>query len=187
MDLGAYAQIKDLSKIAKDNDIVVPRLRGYRLMKDEEPITKEDLQKLIAASEIDVCERLCHADPYWCANSGCSEYSSRTKRLCDYYLIKDMDENRYDRYIGIRWDRIHGKRRKTLKFEIKKRTRHIQKQFELWNKYAGKENVLYIHARIGGPNWNFFDGNALTKLPWFLDKVDDHYDNTYCDIYAAIK
>jgi len=31
MDLGAYVQIEDLDKIAKENGIVVPRLRGYRL------------------------------------------------------------------------------------------------------------------------------------------------------------
>ena len=35
MDLGAYAQIDDLSEIARRNGIEVPRLRGYRLMKDE--------------------------------------------------------------------------------------------------------------------------------------------------------
>ena len=56
----------------------------------------------------------------------------------------------------------------------------------MWNKYAGNENVLYIHSRIGGPNWNSYNGNELTKLPWFLDKVDDFFDDTYCDIYAHI-
>ena len=43
MDLGAYAQIKDIEKIAKENGIVVPRLRGYRLMKNEEQINYLDL------------------------------------------------------------------------------------------------------------------------------------------------
>ena len=34
MDLGAYAQIGRLEKIAANNGIYIPRLRGYRLMKD---------------------------------------------------------------------------------------------------------------------------------------------------------
>ena len=37
MDLFAYLQIEDLEKYLKDNNIEIPRLRGLRLMKDEEP------------------------------------------------------------------------------------------------------------------------------------------------------
>ena len=46
MDIGAYAQIEDLSYIAKENNINISRVRGYRLMKNEyEPIiiNNEDL------------------------------------------------------------------------------------------------------------------------------------------------
>ena len=38
MDLGAYVQIEELEKIAKKNGIEVPRLRGYRLMSEEQPV-----------------------------------------------------------------------------------------------------------------------------------------------------
>lgn len=187
MDLTTYMQIDDLEKIAKDNNIKVPRLRGYRLMKDEEPVTKEQINKLMQYCEIDVCARLCRANPFWNINSGCSEYSSWTDSILKYYLVTHIDENGHEEYIDIRWDRIHGWKRKVLKFEIKKQKRRIQKQFDMWNKYVGKENILYIHSRIGGRNWNYYGGNELAKSPWFLDKVDDHYDNTYCDIYASIK
>lgn len=57
----------------------------------------------------------------------------------------------------------------------------------LFNEYCGQDDVLYIHARIGGLNWNDFGGPELEKQPWFLDKVDDPFDSTYCDIYARIK
>ena len=87
----------------------------------------------------------------------------------------------------IRWDRIHGKKRKILKFEIKKKQRRILKQFEIFNKYVGRDDVLYIHARIGGGNWDYFGGPELAKQPWFIEKVDDSFDSTYCDIYASIK
>lgn len=186
MDLGAYSQIADLEVIAKENNIVVPRLRGYRLMKDEEPVSAERINQIMEYMDIEVCADLCRSFPFW-KNSNSHEYSYRTDCLCDYYLIVSVDEDGHERYTGIRWDRIHGWKRKVLKFEIKKQRRAIQKQFDMWNKYAGKDNVLYIHSRIGGGNWNEYGGNELMKEPWFLGKVDDYFDNTYCDIYATIK
>ena len=46
MDLGAYVQIESLEEVAKANGIDVARLRGYRLMKYEKPVTKEELEKI---------------------------------------------------------------------------------------------------------------------------------------------
>lgn len=187
MDLKAYMQIDDLEKIAKDNNIEVPRLRGYRLMEDEEFVSKEEIKEMMEDCEIRTCEHLCCAEPFWNGNANCYEYSSWTDYLCEYYLVKKIEEDGYKKYTDIRWDRIHGWKRKILKFEIKKQKRRIQKQFDMWNKYVGKKNVLYIHARIGGGNWDCYGGNELMKEPWFLDRVDDCYDETYCDIYALIK
>lgn len=187
MDLMAYAQISDLEKIAKDNNIEVPRLRGYRLMKDEKVVPSEEIKKIMKDCEVMVCERLCEAEPFWSSHPDCYCSSSYTDILCEHFLIKKLNENGYKEYVGIRWDRIHGWKRKVLKFEIKKQKRKIQKQLDMWNKYVGNENVLYIHSRIGGDNWNYYGGNELVKLPWFLDKADDYFDGTYCDIYALIK
>ena len=186
MDLTAYTQIDDLEQIAKANNINVPRLRGYSLMKDEQPLSKEDIAKMVKDEEPYICKRLCCNVPFWSPNSYESEFSSRTDRLIKRYLIKGKDEDGFSVYKGIRWDRIHGKRKKVLKLEIKKKKDQIQKQYDVWNKYAGKENVLRIHSRIGGGNWDYYGGNELSKQPWFLEKVDDCYDDTYCDIYAKI-
>jgi hypothetical protein len=42
-----------------------------------------------------------------------------------------------------------------------------------------------IHARIGGNNWEYYDGDeTVATKPWFLEKVDDEFDSTYCDIYV---
>ena len=46
MDLGAYIQIDELDKVAKVNGISIPRLRGYRLMKDEKPMGREGFAQL---------------------------------------------------------------------------------------------------------------------------------------------
>lgn len=186
MDLYAYSQIEneEIKRIVKANGIEVPRLRGYRLMKDEEPVTKDSIKGNIDCAIIDVVEWLCRTEPIWNVNDPGRLYSSSTDRKCQYYLTKD-DQKDYD-YSDIRWDRIHGKKRKILKFEIKKAKKKVLDQFNTWNKYAGRDNVLYIHARIGGNNWNFYGGFELARQPWFIEKVDDSFDNTYCDIYAKI-
>lgn len=186
MDLFAYTQIDDLGEVAKANGIDVPRLRGLRLMKYEESVSAEEIEKAVKASQIEVAEDLCCSRPFWTYGSTCHEYSSRTDCIRDYYLVKGVDENGYSEYTDIRWDRIHGKKRKDLKFAIKKKARRIREQLNTFNKYAGKDGILYIHARIGGGNWSFYGGEELSKKSWFIEKVDDSYDRTYCDIYARI-
>ena len=189
MDLYAYAQIPIYEEVAKENGIEIPRLRGYRLMSEEEPFSVEAIKEMKKESEIEVVENLCEGTPFWSENpvfySICDE---RTDRLKLRYLNAKYDSKGVVKYTSIRWNRIHGKKRKILKFMIKKKHRAIEKQYGLWNKYAGKENVLYIHSRIGGSNFDYYDPNHDTlKQPWFLDRVDDYFDTTYCDFYAKIK
>ena len=183
MDLYAYANIGLLERIAKNNSIDVPRLRGYRLMSYEEIMTKEVIDGAAEYMAIVTAKNLCQAVPFWSPNPHYHMYSDQISRLCKYYL--ETNEN-HD-YCGIRWDRIHGKKRKILKFEIKKNKRAVIKQLETFNKYVGREDVLMIHARIGGNNWEYFEGpTKIANQPWFLEKVDDHFDRTYCDIYAKV-
>lgn len=178
MDLGAYAQINYLDEIMKANGIEVPRLRGLRLMKDEEPTTKEQLDEILHSEYEYAVKNLCDSEPFWNPNSNLHTLNPWTDYLKQYYLTKDGD---------IRWDRIHGWKRKILKFELKKRKRAVLKQYETFNKYVGRDDVLYIHARIGGNNWTYFGGpEKVATQPWFLEKVDDSFDSTYCDIYARI-
>ena len=53
MDIGAYKQIEELSELAIKNGIDVPRLRGYRLMSKEQPMTKEDYEEFNHDVEIE--------------------------------------------------------------------------------------------------------------------------------------
>ena len=177
MDLYAYAQINELKEIAKANGIEVPRLRGYRLMKDEKPDAWN-----YGNIEVSCAKALCESDPFWNPNSNCATWDSYTDYLKDFYLVKDKDGN----YTSIRWDRIHGWKRKVLKTYIHNEKVKAEKQRNAWNKYAGRADVLYIHARIGGGNWIAYHDKVDTQ-PWFLEKVDDSFDSTYCDIYAKIE
>ena len=64
-------------------------------------------------------------------------------------------------------------------------------QMERFNYYCGQKNVYMIHARIGGvgeySNWEYYGGEEkIATQPWFLEKVDDDFDSTYCDIYVKL-
>ena len=109
MDLGAYANIDYLDEIAEKNNIEGPRLRGYRLMKYEEPIDiKEEVNE--AQIAIDCAKNLCTSEPFWRPYSSCHTLSSYTDYLKDFYLVHVGHV-----YSGIRWDRIHGQKRRILK------------------------------------------------------------------------
>lgn len=188
MDIGAYMNIEDLECIAKENNIDVPRVRGYRLMKNEPPVPYDKILRAKKKMAIEVVERLCEARPVWNPNSAVSSWSDYTDALKKYYLVRHRRELGDFEYVEIRWGRIHGRKRKILKYEIKKMNRVIDAHYEMWNKYAGRDDVLYIHSRMGGGNWESYeDKSVLTSQPWFLGRVDDYYDSTYCDFYAKIK
>ena len=190
MDLFAYGQISDLERIAAENGIVIPRLRGYHLMRDEEPVSEEEIQRMMHEQTIQEAEWLIRAD--WTLFS-CHEYSKRMDKKLERYLVCRMVDSLFEdgekiiKAVGIRWDRIHGKKRKLLKWNIRKAEKRIRVQLDAWNKYAGQEDVLYIHSRMGGGNWHYYDDKkSITDQPWFLDRVDDYLDGTYCDFYAKI-
>lgn len=183
MDLGAYTQIENLDKIAKENGIEVPRLRGYRLMKNEEPFDIKNIDKKKIA--LDCVKELCCSEPFWNPNSHFTTLDYWTDYLCDYFMTKGKDEDGYEKHIEVKWNKIHGWKRKVLKTYIHNEYMRYRRQWEVWNKYAGKDDILYIHARIGGNNWPHYFNEVVGK-PWFLEKVDDSFDSTYCDIYAKI-
>lgn len=189
MDLYAYLQINDLNKVAKENGIEIPRLRGYRLMKDERVYTQEEIDAIKRDAAIIAAERLCEADPDFSIDPDWYASGPKADRVKAKYLIGHKNEDGYGmKYTDIRWDRLHGKKRKNMKYVIKQMQRNVQCQFDTWNKYAGQENVLYIHSRMGGGNWEHYgDKASILNAPWFLDRVDDWWDYTYCDFYAKIK
>lgn len=177
MDLWAYANIGNVEEIANANGIYCPRLRGYRLMKDEEP---EDIRQLIAEKHIDYnCVKdLCQSDPFWDPHAHFYSLSLDTDQKIRYYTDEENGT--------VRWERIHGWKRRVLKTYIHNETVRYRKQYEVWNKYAGCDDILYIHARIGGNNWPCYYKQVVDKW-WFIEKVDDAFDSTYCDIYARIR
>lgn len=194
MDLGAYMQIADLESLAKKNEIEIPRLRGYRLMSEEKPVTEEQIQQMITAQRGWIYQHCIASMPRFHPDGSTFFYGPSTDRLEKKYLIRetrketreDGTEYSYEAVIGFRWDRLHGKARKRLKLALKHSEKRIRAQMNAFNQYAGRADVLYIHARIGGCNWVSYGGPDLEKQTWFIERVDDYFDSTYCDIYARI-
>lgn len=54
-------------------------------------------------------------------------------------------------------------------------------QCKMWNKFAGRKNVLMIHSRIGS-RYRDFEAEL-----WYLGGCLDGFDSTYCDIFAEVK
>lgn len=177
------------------NGITIPRLRGHRLMRDEKSISRESIREICREVEYRVYEDAVTSCPRFRPESNINEFSLETDRLEKKYLIKrsesytnaDGEVFVYSKTVGFRWNLLHGKNRKAVKLAIKHKRNKAIAQYEAFNRYVGREDVLCIHARIGGGNWYYYGGGEIEQQPWFLEKVDDCYDDTYCDIYAKIK
>ena len=177
MNLDAYMNIDRLEEIAQKNNIVIPRLRGYQLMSEEEPFPVENMEQLFKDVEVEKCEELITAMPLYAINSTCHRFDKNT----------DKKKEKYIKGNKVLWNNIHGKFRKNLKFAIKIQKKAIKNQFDTFNKYVGRKDIMMVHARVGGDNWEFFDCHkTVATQPWFIEKVDDCFDSTYCDIYVKI-
>lgn len=180
MDLGAYANIESLGHIMAENNIDVPRLRGVRLMSEEPHISAEDIEDQIRQIWLYECENACESNFVY--HPVCFEYSRRTDKLKRKYIKHDENGEPID----VRWENAHGEKRKLFKYLRKAAEKRVSKNYETFNKYCGRNDILYIHARIGGGNWPYYC-EEVKDQPWFIEKVDDPFDSTYCDIYAKIK
>ena len=180
MDLWAHSQISTLDRIAEDNNIQCPRLRGYRLMRDEDPAIIDDASLL--RIQINVIEEL--IEDSWGQNRtyGWTDWYDQKH----HYLLYSPDCEGDEYANGIRWDRIHGKKKRMVQTRVRNQLRRCRQQYDTFNKYVGRDDILYIHTRIGGGNWPDYYKDVVDQA-WFIEKVDDAFDSTYCDIYARIK
>lgn len=122
MDIGAYARIDDLSNILASAGVDIPRLRGLRLMATEEKISEEEIKEMTASADVDAVEDLVRSCPPWSVGSDCHSYCWRTDKNLRRFLVYTKDESGYDRPTAVRWEKIHGKRRKKLSYLLRHRS-----------------------------------------------------------------
>ena len=191
MDLGANAQIDKLQAIAEASGIDVPSLRGYRLMGEEAPLSDEEIEEIINDA-VGTCWWLfsSNSDPEWYEHTWdefVKGYRPQNVPPGQKYCYPEQDDQK-----KVRKKKIHTT---SIFQEVGMVEAMVKRQYMLWNRYAGRGDVLYIHSRMGGDarvhqtyegeyaRWNGFDAR---DQPWYLDSCPDANDPTYCDIYARI-
>lgn len=179
MDLYAYSQIEVLGEILTANNIEISRLRGIRLMKNEEKVSQEEIEKLVNEQNLYDAITWLQQKCWDCWDSSRAD----KRRKCFVYKIvpSEYREGEFEeKIVAIKWDKVRRKDRNRIKLESRIDEKRIRTNFEMFNSYCGKD-VLYVHARQGG-------GNRLycpidTKHHLYLSDCDDAFDPTYCDIY----
>lgn len=170
MDIGAYRRIEELQHLLGENGIVIDRLRGLRLMKDEQIITEEDFKERIENDKLEILVNWLqqHSDTCWSSDHANDDHEA---------FIWD---EKHEQVIGYDFNKVHGADRAAIKYRWEKNEKAVRKQFDMFNEFVGK-NVLYVHARQGGGNRKSYPID--TTHPMYLCDVDDAFDSTYCDIY----
>lgn len=180
MDLYAYLQIEDLVHYLEDNNIGIPRLRGLRLMKDDEMVDEKHISENIKEAKRDYLVNWLqqHSDDCWCSWKADKKHKAFIYGM-DEYGKKVVD---YD------FSKVHGKDRKHIKYNWKQIEKRYNTGYGLFNKYVGQD-VLYVHARIGGGNRDYYskEWEKIKNHPLYLADCDDAFDSTYCDIYFKLK
>ena len=86
MDLFAYSQIDKFDEIMKENNIKIPRLRGYRWMFEEDGLSHEEIEEEVECNKRDVYKTCVESCPSFAINPSSWEFSPRTTRLKNKYL-----------------------------------------------------------------------------------------------------
>lgn len=179
MDLYAYSQIEDLNEILKVNNIEISRLRGIRLMKNEEKVPQEEIEKLVNEQKFNNAITWLQQKCWWCWDSSKAD----KKRKCFVYktVPSEYREGEFEeKIVAIKWDKVRRKDRNRIKLKNRADEKRIRTNLEMFNSYVGKD-VLYVHARQGGGNRDYYPIDI--KHPMYLSDCDDYFDSTYCDIY----
>ena len=103
MDLGAYANIEDLQQLAEKNGIDMPRCRGYRLMKNEKPISNKEIEDIGNNNALDVINNKYFASEYLgsgiiatCFNEAYDRKRKKYAYIKDEYLSLHRCHNSMD-------------------------------------------------------------------------------------------
>ena len=179
MDLYAYSQIEDLNEVLEVNNIKISRLRGIRLMKNEEKVSQEEIESLVNEQKLDNAITWLQQKCWDCWDSSKAD----KKRKCFVYktVPSEYREGEFEeKIIAIKWNKVRRKDRNRIKLENRADEKRIRTNLEMFNSYVGKD-VLYVHARQGGGNRDYYPID--TKHPMYLSDCDDYFDSTYCDIY----
>lgn len=106
-------------------------------------VTEDKIQGIIDEEEVLIVEELLNRYPSWSSNPFAMTPISANHRKCIQQYIKNTENGS-----KVDWSKIHGKHRKLAKFQCKKASRRIRYNMKFFNEFAGREDVIYIFARM---------------------------------------
>ena len=165
--------------MVKSNGIEIPRVRGYRLMKDEDPISEEEIIEQVNSIYVSEVENVIGE----VREFGMVMYRGLDDEEKEQYFVLDSD----GWPVKVKLESFHGKQKRRVKTLYYLVNKVVRRQWEMWNRYAGQKDVLYIHAKQGRINWSNTTWKDFQKKDWFIAAIDDSFDSCYCDIYARLK
>lgn len=168
-----------LTGILDELQLQIPRLRGLSLMKYDQPLTKEKELEYIRLLEASTVRELLEDSPRWKLRPNPCEL--------DAYWVSWKVYNKYLKITDshaeyVKWENLHGKKKNQAKYWIKKNKKAYYAQYDLYNKYAGRPDVLCVSSRIGS-TWEESGGREIENHPAFLGEAVSWFDPTFCEIY----
>ena len=179
--LKTYQRLLDAINI--DLRDAIPTVSWVQIMEVQKEIPQEEIQMAIKENEIENIVGLIDNDKRWndprleSTSSGYMRYPKRCR-----YVKYDKDT---ESETSVVWENIHGKHRKTAKFLCKKGRKRIINNFNTFNKYVGRDDVVCLNLLINTFNKYSF-AKDLTKHPAFIEWVSGGFDADYCDMYFKI-
>ena len=155
----------------------------FLIMKEESKISLEEIDKIMAEQEVMIVDRLLSSNPRWTLQPYFTKAKNKEKYVHKYIHFDDKREY-------VRWNRLHGKHRKIVKFECKKEKKKIKDRVFAFNQFAGREDVMCIRVDTHHSE----DGNGflyqIKFLPYFLSMNPSYRNEAFSsniyDIYHFI-
>ena len=102
------------------------------------------------------------------------------EKSCRYVYCKTKKLFTPDRY----WHPATDKRQ--ARALARRSSRIAYRQLTAYNKHVKEKGVWMVHARVSDNSWIANGGRDIEKQPWFIERVKDGMDATYCDIYVRV-
>lgn len=146
-------------------------IQDIRFMRDEELYSEESIQDTINRNDMSVIKHLVMSKWSYNPKRFLGLFPELFKKYIDYDRFKKTGK-------GIIWENIHGKKRRVAKYETKKFHKSIRNQYETYNKYVGRDDVLYFHTILNNEQYN-----KLCSSSSYIEDVADWFDPRYRDMY----
>lgn len=155
----------------------------FLIMKEETKISLEEVDQIMKKQEVMIIDRLLSSNPRWTLQPYFTMPKNKEKYVHKYIHFDSKEEH-------VRWDRLHGKHRKIVKFECKKEKGKIRDGILTFNHFAGREDVMCIRVDTSHSENGKGFLYQIESLPYFLTMnlsyENEAFSSNIYDIYLKV-